>query len=174
MNQLSRQCANLNISQPYRPPRPLTGIAFTSFLFSVCAVPVTGEHVRVSVCSHQRWWYVRHVLHHVVQITDALVLQPHLPLLFHLAVHLRHNQLIHFCHNGCLWHYKGKSKIWSRKNAFCMSVLRKSVIWKVTASKSVKQSNRTALWLLEKTLSVYIMRFCTQGFRYFSGKLFII
>jgi hypothetical protein len=29
--QMSRQCGILNISQPYRPPGPIKGIAFTCF-----------------------------------------------------------------------------------------------------------------------------------------------
>jgi hypothetical protein len=32
VSQLFRQCGILNISQPYRPPRPGTGIAFTFFI----------------------------------------------------------------------------------------------------------------------------------------------
>jgi hypothetical protein len=33
VSRLSGQCGILNISQPYRPPRPVTGIALLTFLF---------------------------------------------------------------------------------------------------------------------------------------------
>jgi hypothetical protein len=38
MSRLSRQCGILNISQPYRPPRPVTGMALLSTLNSVSAI----------------------------------------------------------------------------------------------------------------------------------------
>jgi hypothetical protein len=34
VSRMSRQCGILNISQPYRPPRPVTGIALLYFAYS--------------------------------------------------------------------------------------------------------------------------------------------
>jgi hypothetical protein len=72
-------------------------------------VPVTGQHFWVLVCSHQWGWHVCNILHHVLQITDALVVQSHIPVLFYFSLHLRSDQLVHICHHGCLRHNKGNT-----------------------------------------------------------------
>lgn len=69
---------------------------------SIFTVSLACQHVRVPVRSHQRRRYVRYILHDVLQVSHALVVQSHLPLLLHQPLHLCCTQSFHFRHHGCL------------------------------------------------------------------------
>jgi hypothetical protein len=50
VSRLSRQCRILNISQPYRPPQPVTGIALLLYFIYLISV---AKEPRILACN---WW----------------------------------------------------------------------------------------------------------------------
>jgi hypothetical protein len=73
MKQLSRQCGILNISQSYRPPRPVTGIALLTYYVRTD----TKEHHSERICMHFNICNVaqlyRQYINNIKQITPKAV-----------------------------------------------------------------------------------------------------
>jgi hypothetical protein len=51
VSRLSRQCGILNISQPYRPPRPVTETALLFSFFTIFAISGLTHNQTLSICS---------------------------------------------------------------------------------------------------------------------------
>lgn len=69
-------------------------------------IPFAGNDVRMSVRINQRRRYVRNVLHNVIEVTNAVVVQSHLSLFVHWPLHLRGAVAVHCGHHGRLRHHQ--------------------------------------------------------------------
>jgi hypothetical protein len=94
MSRLSRQCGILNIWQPYRPPRSVTGIALLFYFYIICScdTKIAGERKWLSISMQNTkallhfhtqmvgYYYMKYETNMLCRMSELLAVQTPVPL----------------------------------------------------------------------------------------------